>query len=613
MTDSQDARLSLRETLSLMGYGYKLVSKLTPAFLPLMLLQALLTAAQPMLVLFFSARVLDQLSGAKDVHSIVLYVCITVAATFVMSAARAFLTRELETDSNYERIYQKMLMMQAEQFIKMDYAHAEDSKISEALARMDTHARGNGLGFLNVYFVSTRAAEQFFSMIFSLLLIFGPLAVGVGISGWPAWALFGFFIFGLLLVFRMHMNAQSILKKVYAENAKANTAAGYYGDYIKAGEAAKDIRLYDQSAALVSIFRNSFNVKAWMPFFFYFARTQGLMLGILAILSGGFYMLAGYGALGGTATVGGIVQSVGAVTAFAGAVGSIVSTFGQLINNVAFLKPMREFLNLPALLVKGTRPTAKAQGHDHELEFRNVSFRYPGVEEYALKNLNLKLNAGQRLAVVGLNGSGKTTMIKLLCRLYDPTEGVVLLDGVDIREYDYEQYIALFSVVFQDFQILPFRLGANVAVGEQFDEALVTERLDGAGFSERLSTMPDGLDTMLYKTYDEDGTQVSGGEAQKIALARALYRDAPIVVLDEPTAALDPIAEYEVYSTFEQTIGGKTAVFISHRLSSCRFCHDIAVFEGGQMVQRGEHDALLAEESGLYRKLWDAQAQHYVE
>jgi ATP-binding cassette subfamily B protein len=217
------------------------------------------------------------------------------------------------------------------------------------------------------------------------------------------------------------------------------------------------------------------------------------------------------------------------------------------------------------------------------------------------------------MAVVGPNGSGKMTMIKLLCRLYDPTEGEILLDGVNIKEYDYAQYTALFSVVFQDFKLFPLQLGANVAAGAEYDKVRVNACLDGAGFAERLEAMPDGLDTILYKSYDEDGTQVSGGEAQKIALARALYRDAPFVILDEPTAALDPIAEYEVYSTFEQTIGGKTAVFISHRLSSCRFCHDIAVFDGGRLIQRGGHDELLTAEDGLYRKLWDAQAQHYVD
>jgi len=197
--------------------------------------------------------------------------------------------------------------------------------------------------------------------------------------------------------------------------------------------------------------------------------------------------------------------------------------------------------------------------------------------------------------------------------LYDPTEGEILLDGINIKEYDYSQYTELFSVVFQDFYLFPFEIGANVAVNSEYDVGLVNECLDGAGFTERMEAMPNGLNSMLYKSFDEDGVQISGGEAQKIALARALYRDAPFVILDEPTAALDPIAEYDVYTTFDQTIGGKSAVFISHRLSSCRFCHDIAVFDAGKLIQRGSHDDLLTDEKGMYRELWEAQAQHYVD
>jgi len=225
--------------------------------------------------------------------------------------------------------------------------------------------------------------------------------------------------------------------------------------------------------------------------------------------------------------------------------------------------------------------------------------------------LNLKFNAGERTAVVGVNGSGKTTMIKLLCRLYDPTEGAILLNGVDIKEYDYGQYTALFSVVFQDYALFPLWLGQNVAANDVYDDKRAWECLEKAGFGERLLAAPEGLDTILYKSFDEDGTAVSGGEAQKIALARALYRDAPVAVLDEPTAALDPVAEYEVYTTFDKTIKNKTAVFISHRLSSCRFCQTVAVFDKGELVQRGAHDDLVNDVNGMYYKLWNVQAQHY--
>jgi len=241
-----------------------------------------------------------------------------------------------------------------------------------------------------------------------------------------------------------------------------------------------------------------------------------------------------------------------------------------------------------------------------------VSFQYPGSESYALRHLNLKLTAGRRLAVVGMNGSGKTTMIKLLCRLYDPTEGVITLNGVDIKQFNYQEYMNIFSVVFQDFRLFGFSLGENVAMSAEKDAARIAGCLERAGFGDRLTELPNGIETYLYKDYDISGVDISGGEAQKVALARALYKDAAFVVLDEPTAALDPISEFEIYSRFDDIVKDKTAVYISHRLSSCRFCQDIAVFNEGVLIQRGSHEELLADEKGKYYQLWHAQAQYYT-
>jgi len=183
---------------------------------------------------------------------------------------------------------------------------------------------------------------------------------------------------------------------------------------------------------------------------------------------------------------------------------------------------------------------------------------------------------------------------------------------MDIREVDYEQYQALFSVVFQDFRLFSFGLGQNVAAGDTYDAQRAADCLEKAGMNERLQTLPDGLETAIYKDFDENGVEVSGGEAQKIAIARALYKDAPFVILDEPTAALDPIAEHEIYARFDEIIGEKTAVYISHRLSSCRFCHKIAVLKDGELAQIGSHEELLADTDGPYARLWNAQAQYYA-
>ena len=215
--------------------------------------------------------------------------------------------------------------------------------------------------------------------------------------------------------------------------------------------------------------------------------------------------------------------------------------------------------------------------------------------------------------MVGQNGSGKTTFIKLLCRLYDPTEGMILLNGIDIRKYDYREYMSVFSVVFQDFQLLDAPLGENIAAGLTYDEGRAVECLEKAGLREWYLTKADrGLKTRLYQHEDaEEGIQVSGGEEQKLAIARSLYRDAPFLVLDEPTAALDPMSEYEIYTRLNDIVEDKTAIYISHRLSSCRFCDEIAVFHRGQVVEKGSHEGLLAR-GGKYAELWNAQAQYYA-
>lgn len=250
----------------------------------------------------------------------------------------------------------------------------------------------------------------------------------------------------------------------------------------------------------------------------------------------------------------------------------------------------------------------------YEFTFRNVSFRYPKAETDALKDLNLTLKSGERLAVVGLNGAGKTTMIKLLLRLYEPTQGEILLNGVNIKKYNRQSYYRIFSPVFQEVQLFAFPMSENVSMKspgdtqkKQSEEALIK-----AGLGKKLQELPQGVDTELMKIIYDDGIDLSGGEKQKLGLARALYKDAPVVVLDEPTAALDALAESQLYQDFDQLIGGKTAVYISHRLSSTQFCSNVAMFENGTMVEYGTHKSLM-EQNGAYANMFRIQAQYYVD
>lgn len=278
---------------------------------------------------------------------------------------------------------------------------------------------------------------------------------------------------------------------------------------------------------------------------------------------------------------------------------------------IEFGRDYLDYLDFDNRQYKGTLPVEKRRDNRFLLEFDHVSFKYPESDIYVIKDLTTTLDIGGKMAIVGKNGSGKTTFIKLICRLYDVTEGEIRLNGIDIRKYDYEQYMRLISVVFQDYRVFALQLGENIAASEEVDEKLARTALEKAGLAERLQTLTDGLNTYVGKEFENDGVLFSGGERQKMAIARAIYKDAPFVIMDEPTAALDPISECEVYAGFDRMVGSKTAMYISHRLASCRFCEDILVFDGGRIVQRGSHDKLVGEE-GLYRTLWDAQAKYYA-
>ena len=285
--------------------------------------------------------------------------------------------------------------------------------------------------------------------------------------------------------------------------------------------------------------------------------------------------------------------------------------------NLSFSRLTREYSQKSKSFSRLTResPLPEVPSYDsYEFEFKNVSFKYPRAEKYALKNLNLKLKAGERLAVVGLNGAGKSTFIKLLLRLYEPTEGQILLNGVDISTYNLESYFNVFAPVFQDINLFALTFAENVSMEshDQTNLSLVEEYTKNSGLEEKLNNLPNGLNTQMLKIIYDDGIDMSGGEKQKLALARALYKNSPVVVLDEPTSALDAIAESKLYQEFDKLIGGKTAVYISHRLSSTQFCNNVAMFMEGKMIEYGTHDSLMAQ-GGEYAKMFKIQSQYYID
>lgn len=312
-------------------------------------------------------------------------------------------------------------------------------------------------------------------------------------------------------------------------------------------------------------------------------------------------------------SIGNFTLYTASAAAFSNAINEILQALSALRERSAHTDDYRSFMDIPSADDKAqTIPIPPAD--KYTFEFKNVSFKYRGQEKYALKNVSLTLHAGEKLAVVGLNGAGKSTFIKLLLRLYDVTEGCILMNGTDIRKFDRKEYYELFAPAFQDVMVFAFPVAENVSMKEPFntDKAEAEKMLRLAGLGDKLDKLEKGVDTELLKVLYDDGVDLSGGEKQKLALARALYKKSKIIVLDEPTAALDALAEFRLYQSFNELVGDRTAVYISHRLSSTRFCDRVAMFKDGEMVEIGTHDSLM-EADGAYADMFRVQAQYYVE
>ncbi len=321
------------------------------------------------------------------------------------------------------------------------------------------------------------------------------------------------------------------------------------------------------------------------------------------------YTVIGVRGVNGMITGAEVVKYVSALTALGGACQYMVDHFETVLLNMQYLHHYYEYLQLPDHKKAGDQSTADLKPQKLVITFEDVSFRYPGCQKDSLRHINLTFHYGEKIALVGPNGAGKTTLILLLCRLYEPTQGRILLNGMDIREYDYEEYLAMFGVVFQDFKLFAMTVAENVAASEEYDDQKIEQVLQKSGIWERVRKMKQGIHNPLYNVGIK-GVEVSGGEAQKIAIARALYKNAPFIILDEPTSALDPMAEYEIYSGFDRLIQDRMAVYISHRMSSCRFCERIIVLKDGQVQEQGTHEELITQD-GIYAMMWNAQAQNY--
>ena len=602
---------TFRQDLRLIKRAVGIWNQIMPNFWFWQAICTLIETFSPYFGLYMSSLMISELAGECNVKKLLSFAGITVLGGFLIS----MITRLVRSKCTLQK---QLIQRKTEAYFtdaqnNLQYEHLENADVVLMRSKIDSMMASGNAGLELVKQSVQRVLAHVLNIIFSVAL---TLSVFTSVAEGEFNVFLAFVnspVSGILLVAVIALNTvltiQINLKKTVAESRVVEDRARTHTFEVVWGPiGGHDMTINGFNSTLISEFRKYLLRPTWVEEIEKVKVRYGVLsIVVNAILSLILFVFVAAKAFIGAFGIGNFLLYQGTISRFIGAVSELAADFGKLRHNND--------------MYKGALPVEKRDESDYEIEFCDVSFKYPGTENWVLRHVNMKFGIEDKLAIVGENGSGKTTFIKLLCRLYDPTEGKILLNGRDITQYRYHEYLALFSVVFQDFTLFGFSLGENVAADCTYEPDRVRDCLIRVGMGEKLASLDndpkakekDGLKRSIGKEYDRQGVDFSGGEKQKIALARALYKDAPFLILDEPTASLDPIAEAEIYENFNTIMQDKTAIFISHRLSSCRFCNHIAVFDHGQIVQYGSHDSLVDDERGKYRALWQAQAQYYSE
>lgn len=590
-----------------------------PSYLPLRMAQTLFEILTPFLIAVPPALILDKLIAHDDLPGLVVLVGITVLLEGLSALTRYLLGHRIRQAAFV--INQKIELTINEAFMRMEYVRLEDPKVQDLsqLAR-DANNRASSLESM---------IGTFFSMIGQAVSLAGMAAIlsGLiltdrsqsGISGIVGWLAENGLLCLLAALFLCLLSSKmnGILNKIYGHYDKKFASLGreykYYGQLAREEAYAKDIRafrLYDLIDKRIQRYMernrqltdevNVAEVSAGV--------AGGLLMAFEMIV---VYAMVSCKVMAGFISVGEFYMYVTAVTQAIGLVKGLLENKNSIDRCLMY---QRAYLDIERLAGERQKQEVwKFQGGTvHTVAFEHVTFTYPGAHAPALYDVSFTLREGEKLALVGRNGSGKTTIVKLMLGLYTPQQGRILLNGQDIKSIPYEEYIRCFGAVFQDFKLIAASVAENVAMEEQGDLETVRHCLEDAGLQQFLSGLKNGLDTQLMRNFNKESVSPSGGEAQKIAIARAFYKKAPVLVLDEPTAALDPVSERNMFEVVQKKLkAGQAAVFISHRLSSCRLCDRILTINEGRIVQEGAHDSLVKQE-GLYKTMWDTQKNFYV-
>lgn len=580
----------------------KQVWKVSPAYVLLILLNGLIGGGKIILNMVLPMFLIDELTGGRDVEKLILFGACIVANNVIMT----FITDSLQKyrDVKDEWVQNVMVEKLGERIMNLEYSYLENTYYLD-LKEKAIFAVQNQSAIVAIITLIANTVQGVITLAGLMVILFtlGPVlmtAIAIGV------------VLMILIVKAASGTMVALMNRIIP----INRIFGYYAGVAADKPAQKDLRLYHMDKLVTEKIRQSNETTC--DEFDVANRKMGLANGangvITEFISAFTYGYVGIRTIsdmfGSRITLGSLTMYVSSAITFS----STIIQFGEnligLWQNSQFLVPYQEFMALKEETIEdGGMPMDDAV---ETLEFRNVSFTYPKAEKPVLKNVSFVVKKGEKISIVGLNGAGKSTLVKLICRMYKADSGEILVNGRDIYDYDYLSYMNVISAVFQDYKLFNFTIEENISCRESgADEKRVNYLIDEVGMREKIDTLPEGIHSRFGKEYDEDGVELSGGQGQKIAIARALYKKASMVILDEPASALDPIAEAEIYEKFNSLVEDKTAIYISHRMSSSVFCDRILIIDGGTVSDFDTHENLMKKTDSLYYKLFTSQAENY--
>ncbi len=637
--DVQEEKISLRDGVRTAAKRTRMVfrelTRISPRLMPILIANALVQSGQIGLAIYLPKLLIDAVTRQMPWQQAMGLVGILVLAEVLLKLGQGALAKAISSEQ--VKVQNGVALSIAMKVTRLPYSCLEDPEIL-TLKESATFALQNQDVAVQL-FLYAQQVLQYGLTIIMLLGVLSQLSVG--------------FIAFLLVCFVVAALLQNSLK-TYETNfflnlVGVNRKYGYLMDQAFDEKNQQPIRLYSLEPLLSSqIEGTNREICNWMAVYL---KHSGLVSGAQSALADLQAAVAyGYAGLRVLTNVVGPPITLGQFSLYAGAAIQFAQAMRQLFDalryykqQLDYLEPYQRFMELPergtsaveARRSKGavssegvagasvdapsSESSALANSNRHpirSIEFEDVTFTYPGGAKPVLKNLSFSVRQGEKISIVGLNGAGKTTLVKLLCRFFEPDSGRILVNGADIAELPEDQYLREIAAVFQDFRLLPFSIKSNVASlpDSEISEATareVTATLAKTSISEAIAELPKGMDTLLNKSVNPEGTELSGGQAQKLAIARALFKDGSLVILDEPTSALDPLAEAEIYEHFDTLVQGQTAIYISHRMSSSRFCDKVLVIDAGEMAGFAPHNELIKDSDSLYARLFHEQAKYY--